>query len=158
MSHHTSQFGFFIRCQNQSGIHVKKTARQGKRIDVIRVDHLDRERHLSIGVAYQVLSHPVDVFCNHRVLDQLYAGFHLLGILLAHGNLFLHPIPVSHASLAADIAVSHSINIRLTALVFYLVGVGLNAGRSGLGRGAGSSILAFRCSSDLVLGKIKGIA
>ena len=80
----------------------------------------------------------------------------MLGILLAHGNLFLDPKPVSHAGLAANIAVSHRINIRLTALVFYLVGVGLNAGRSGgLGRGAGGSILVFRCSSARILGKTK---
>ena len=119
--HHSGQLRFLVCRQDQSGIDIEKTTRQSEGIDVVGVDYLDCERHLRIGIAHQVLSHPVDVFSHHRVLDQLHRGFDLLGILLAHGDLFLHAIPVAQSGLAAHVAIAYSFDIRLAAVVFDLV-------------------------------------
>src|SRR2546421_11237176 len=37
--HHPGQLSFFIRRQNQPGVHVKEPARQGESIDLFRIDH-----------------------------------------------------------------------------------------------------------------------
>ena len=76
---------------------------------------------MRVGIPYQVLPQSVYVFRDHRVLDQLHRGFHLLGITLTHGNLFFHAVPVSQPGLAADVPIADGIYISPAALMFNLV-------------------------------------
>src|SRR5580704_7594440 len=45
--HHTRQFGLFVGAQNQAAVHIEKAAGQSKRVNFIRVDHLDGEGTLA---------------------------------------------------------------------------------------------------------------
>ena len=87
MRHDSGQFGLFVSSQNQPRIDVKESAGKRKCVDVVRIDDLDCEGHLRIGIAHQVLAQAVDVLGNYRIVDHLGLSFHLLGNLLAHGNL-----------------------------------------------------------------------
>ena len=69
MRHYSSQFGFLICSEDHARIHVEEAAGQRESVDVIRVDHLDRERHLRVRVSNQVLAEPIDVFGNDRIVD-----------------------------------------------------------------------------------------
>ena len=62
MRHHAGQFRFVVRLQNQPGIHEEESARQRERVHFFGVDHFDRERHLGVGIAHQVLADAIDVF------------------------------------------------------------------------------------------------
>src|SRR5215469_3111475 len=54
--HNTGKFGLFVSSQDQSRVYVEESAGQGESIDFVRVDNLDGERDLGIGVADQVLT------------------------------------------------------------------------------------------------------
>src|SRR6266478_5279547 len=109
--HYASHFRFVVGSQDQAGIHVKKTTRQSESIDRVRVDDLDRERNLGIGVPHQVLTQPVDVLRDDGILDQLGTGVDLLCILRAHIDLGCDAIAVSDAPAAADGAVADGLEV-----------------------------------------------
>src|SRR6185437_12404558 len=95
VGHDAGQLSFVIGRQDQAGIDVEKSAWQGESIDLVRINHLDREGYFGIGVAYQVLAHAVDVLANNRIFDQLDRGLHLLGVLAPHINLRVNAVPVA---------------------------------------------------------------
>ena len=94
MRHHAGQFGLRIRLQDQPGVDEEKSARQRECVDVFRVDHLDGERHLGVGVAHQVLPDAVHVLGDNRVVDDLGLPLHLLRQPFAERNLFFKRIEV----------------------------------------------------------------
>ena len=69
--HHACEFSLVISGQQQTLVDVKETTRQCKRIDFVRVDDFDRERHLRVGVQNDVLTHAIYVLGDHRVVDKL---------------------------------------------------------------------------------------
>ena len=87
--HHARQFRFGIGAQDQSAIHVEKSARQRERIHHIGIDHLDREGNLRVRIAHQVLPHAVHVFGHDRIVDQLRRALHFLRQALAQRDLAL---------------------------------------------------------------------
>jgi hypothetical protein len=56
MRHNSGEFGSVIGVKNHTRIDKEKSARQGERVHLLTVDHLDRKRHFGVGVAGQVLS------------------------------------------------------------------------------------------------------
>ena len=90
--HHSREFRFLIRVQDQAAVDVEKSARQRERIHHVRIDHLDCERHLRVGVAHQVLPHAVHVFRDHRVVDEFRALLDFLGQLLAQRDVVFERI------------------------------------------------------------------
>src|ERR1039458_9277793 len=69
------------------------------------VNHLESERHLGVGVACQVLAHPVHVLGDDRVVHQLRLALDLSSQLLAHGDLFFDGIAIEAAHVpVADLA------------------------------------------------------
>src|SRR5262249_22578085 len=95
---------------------------------------LDGERNLRIRVANQVLSDAVDVFRNHRIVNQLYLSFDLLGELPAHRHLFLDAIPVAHTAAASHVAIADGIYVGLASIVFNLAVILGGQGRRSLFR------------------------
>ena len=83
VGHHSGKLRFFVGVHDQAAIHVEKSAGKRERIDLIRVDHLDRERNLGVRIAHQVLAHAIHVFSNHRVGDELCGTVSFLCELLA---------------------------------------------------------------------------
>ena len=106
----------------ESRVDIEETAGQCEGIDVIRVNDLDGERYLRVGVAYQVLADAVHLG-DHRVADHLGAGFHLLGIGLAHADFAFNRVPVAKAA-AANLAVADGVHVVLAAVMLDLAGVG----------------------------------
>ncbi len=124
MRHHAGQFRLFIGRQDQAGIHIKKAARQRERIDLVGIDHLDRERHLRVRIPHQVLPDPVDVLIHERILNQLHAALDFHRVLLANLDLGLKRVPVADAA-PADFAVANRIHIVFAAGMLHLAGVRL---------------------------------
>ena len=63
--------GFLIGSQNQTAVDVKETTGKRKGVDLFRVDHLDCEGDLRVGIADQVLTDTVDILDDHRIGDEL---------------------------------------------------------------------------------------
>ena len=124
MCHHARELGFLVGCQNQPRIHIEEPTGQREGVHFIGIDDLDGERHLRVGVAHQVLPDSVHILIDHRVLNHLGAGFHHLGVFLAHTDLAFDRIPVSHAA-APDFTVADGIHVVLSAVVLNLAVVGL---------------------------------
>src|SRR5205807_1170062 len=131
VGHHARQLGLFVRSQNQARVYVKEASGQSEGMDVIRVDNLNRERYLGVGVARQVLPDTIHIFVDHGVLNQLGTGFHLLGILLAHSNFAFDGIPVAQTP-PAHLAVAYGVHVVLAAIVLDFAVIGLRY-RLGLG-------------------------
>jgi len=83
MRHHSRQLGFIVGLENQAGVYKEKPAGQGEGVDLLGIQHLDRERYLGVGVAHQVLAEAVDVFGNYRIVDDLSLPLDLLRQLLS---------------------------------------------------------------------------
>ena len=110
MGHDAGQLGFLVGIENEPGIHIEETTRQGHGIDFVGIDDLDGEGHLAIGVLHDVLSDAVDVFGDHRIGDEVGALFDLGGVHLAHLDLGIGGVPVSHSA-SADVAIAHGIHV-----------------------------------------------
>jgi len=139
VGHHAGQFGLFVRCKDQSAINVKKASRQGESVDLVRVDDFDRERHLGVGVANQVLPNPVDVFVDDRVLHHAGGLFHHHGVLLAHLDFGFGGVPVAQTALPYP-AVANGVDVVFAAVVDSLrrsICVGGRAAIALCGRGVG---------------------
>ena len=111
MCHDASQFSFVVGSQDQAGIDIEEASGQRECIDLIRIHHLDSERHKGIGVPHQVLTNTIDEFGNCRIGDEFGGSFDLLGKLLAHLDLLFQAIPVPQTASATHIAVTDGIDI-----------------------------------------------
>ena len=116
--HHSRKFRFFLRPQNQPAVHVEKSARQRKRVHFIGIDHLDREWHLRIRIAHQVLPHAVDVLRHHRVIDHLGTAFHFLRQRFSQRNLVFQRVEIDAL---AHIPVPDCVHIILRIFRVYLI-------------------------------------
>ena len=92
--HHARQFGFVIGFQDQPGIDEEESAGKRKGVDLLGVDHLDRERDLGIGIAHQVLAHAIHILGDDRVVDDLGLALDFLRHLLAERDLLFERIEV----------------------------------------------------------------
>src|SRR5438270_4288811 len=54
--HDSGELGFLVSSEDQARIHVKEATWQSEGVDVVRVNNLDRKRHLRIGITNYVLS------------------------------------------------------------------------------------------------------
>ena len=134
MRHDAGHFGFFVRGQNQPGVHVEESAGQGHRVDHVGINDLDGERHLRVRVANQILSDAVHVLGNDGIVDQFDLGLDLLGILAPARDLSLNGVPVAYAASATHVAVPDCIYVGLAAVMLDLaVILGRQGGRLLLG-------------------------
>ncbi len=129
--HHSRQFRFVVSRQNQPGIHKEEAARKSKRVHLVRVDDLNGEGDLRVGIAHDVLSHSVHVFRDHRIGDYLRRLLDLLGILLAHRDLLVEVVPVADAASASDVAIADGIEIANAAVVIVGIGIPIGCRRGG---------------------------
>src|SRR6266404_5496515 len=139
VGHHAGQLGFIVSGEDQARINVEETAGQREGINVVRINDLDDEWHLRIGVADQVLAQPVDVFADSRISDQLGGGLDLQGVVLAHRDLLFQTVPVSEAAAAASFSASYGVDVAEAAIVISLDGA------SGGSRRAGQTSARRRC-------------
>ena len=110
MGHYAGQFGFFIGIKNQAGIDVEEAAGQGHGVDFVRIDDLDGEGHLAVGVLDDVLPDAIDVFGDNRIGDEAGALLDLHGVTLAHLDFGVGRVPVAHSA-AADIAIAYRADV-----------------------------------------------
>src|SRR5438270_5062623 len=103
--HYAGELSFFVSRKDKAGVYVEEASRKSKGVYFVRIDYFDRERHLRVGVAHQVLANTIHVFSDHWVLHQLHAGLHLLGIFFAHADFTFERVPIAHAA-AANFAVA----------------------------------------------------
>ena len=61
VSHDAGQFRLFVGVQDEAGVDVEEAAGKGKGVDLVRIDDLDGEGHLAVGVLDDVLADAVDV-------------------------------------------------------------------------------------------------
>ena len=101
--HHTGQFSLVIGCRNYAGVHEKEATRQRERVNLFRVDHLNCERNLRIGIAHQILANAIDIFRNDRIVDDLRLALHFLRHLFADADFFFDRVEVQAF---ADIAIA----------------------------------------------------
>ena len=94
MRHHSRQFSLVACAQDEAGIDEQESARQGKGIDLIGIDYLDGKWHLGVRVVRQILSEPVNVFRDNRVVHDFGLALHLLGHLLAKRDFLLHRVEI----------------------------------------------------------------
>ena len=131
VGHHPGQLRLLLGVQNQAGINEEEPSRQRKRVDLIRIDDLDRERHLAVGILDDVLPHPLHIFHHHRIGDEPGALLDLFGVHPAHLVLIVGRVPVAHAP-APDVAIAHRAHVvyasrlhvdLLAAGLHHLVGI-----------------------------------
>ena len=113
VGHHARQFGLVLGQLDQAGVDVEVAAGQRERVDLVGVDHLDRERHLGIGTVDDVLPDAVDVLCDHWIVDDLGILLDVGSQLLADPNLLFEAVEVDSL---ADFAVADLGDILLVVL------------------------------------------
>jgi hypothetical protein len=67
---HPREFGLAIAGKDQPLIYKEKTAGQRDCVDFIGVNDAKRERNLGIGISYNGLAYPSDVFPNGDILNE----------------------------------------------------------------------------------------
>jgi hypothetical protein len=87
--HDPSEFRFIVGFQNEPRIDEENSPGKGRCIHILGIYHLNRKRHLCVGVADQVLANTVHVLGNDWILDDLRFPLYLLRHLLAQRDLFL---------------------------------------------------------------------
>ena len=136
MGHHAGQFGFFLGAENQAAVYIKETAGKSESVDLVRVNHLDGEGNLGVGVAHEVLPDAVYVFGDDRIINQLGGTLDFLGKALAQSDFLLNRKPVHFAT---DFAIADGLDVFLSVLridgIFLL---------HGLFSGSGSRLLSLR--------------
>ena len=110
MCHDAGKLRFVLSCNEKSTSYVQKSTRESQSIDFFGVDHLNRKRHLGIGVAHQSLSNAVYVFRYEGIVQRLGKAFNLVRILPADLCLSSQRIPVAETG-ASD--VSHAYGIQV---------------------------------------------
>ena len=110
----------FVGDLDQPGVDENEAARQGESIRRIVVDDLEFEGETGVGVPHQVLSHPVHILRDDRVVQQFRLARHFLGELFSEGDLLLDRVEVHTLT---DVAVSN-----LAGIVLFTVG-GKSSGR-----------------------------
>ena len=116
MCHHGSQLGFVIGGENETAVDVEEATGQGKRVDLVRLDDFDRERDLGVRVSDNVLSDPVDVLVDHRIIDQLHLTLDFRSELTAHCDFLLKRDEVDAA--LVDVPIPDVIHIGVLLLAF----------------------------------------
>ena len=111
--HHACELGFVLRLQDQPGVHEEEAARQRHRVHFFGVQHLDRDRHLRVRVADEVLADAIDVLGDDRIVDDFRLALDLLRDLLAERDLLLDRVEVDAL---ADVAIADGIGIFLFVL------------------------------------------
>ena len=111
--HDPSEFGFVLSQLDQAGVDIEVAARQGERVDLVGVDHLDCERHLGIGIVDDVLSDPVDVLGDHWILHDLGVPLDVCGQLLAKLDFLFQAVEVDRL---ANVAVANLGDILLVVI------------------------------------------
>ncbi len=94
MRHHSRQFRLVAGAQDKAGIDEQESARQGKGIDLIGIDYFDGKWHLGVGVVRQILSEPVNIFRDYRVVHDSGLALHLLGHLFAECDFLLDRVEI----------------------------------------------------------------
>ena len=87
--HHARQLGFAIGPQDQARVDEEESSGQRESIHLFGIQHLDGERNLGVGIAHQVLTDPVHVLADDRVVDHLGLALDFVRQLLAQGDLLL---------------------------------------------------------------------
>ena len=108
MRHHAGQLGFGVRFQDQARVDEEEAARKREGVDILGVDHLDRERNLGVGIAHQVLAHAIDVLGDLGIVDDLGLPLDLLRQAFAERDLLLDRVDVQPG---VDLAVADLIGI-----------------------------------------------
>ena len=106
MRHNPRQFSLFVGIQDQTRVDIEEATRQSKRIDLVRIQDLDRERDLAVGILHDVLADAIDILRDNRVCDEFGALFNLICVGLSHFDLGICGVPVSQA-LSTNFAVAH---------------------------------------------------
>src|SRR5262249_26065219 len=84
--------GLVIGGFEQTAVDVKEPAGQRESVDLLGVDHFDRERDFGVGMEHYVLRDAVDVFGDDRVVVDLGGAVDLGGELASYGHLFFDRI------------------------------------------------------------------
>ena len=88
MRHHAGEFGFAVNCQDQSAIHVQVAAGKGENLGVLRIDDLDGDGHLRVGVAGEFLAEAVYVIADAQIGNEFGMPVNALGQRIAQSLLF----------------------------------------------------------------------
>ncbi len=110
MSHDASHLGFFVSVEDEAGVDVEEAAGQCHGVDLVRIDDLDGERDLAVGVLDDVLADAVDVLFNDGIGDEVGAFLDLIGVGLAHLDFRVGGVPVAHTP-AADVPVPYCADV-----------------------------------------------
>ena len=116
MRHHTRKFVFGVASQNKTGVYIEEATGQRHGIDLVRVKDPDRERHLSVRVAHNVLTNTIHVLDDHRISHEVRRLFDLHRILLAVGDFPVCREPISHAT-TPNITGSDSLDVVFASLL-----------------------------------------
>jgi hypothetical protein len=69
MRQEPSQFGLTIGGFEHPATDIEIASRQGKGVDIIRIDDLDREWHSGVRVKGNILPDPIDILSDQLIID-----------------------------------------------------------------------------------------
>ena len=118
VGHHARQLGLAAGQLDQARIDIEIPTWQGKRVDFVAVNDLDRKRHASVGVANQILSHSVDVLGDDRVVNDLRVAFNLGRQLFAERDFLFDRIEVDALT---DVPFADRLDVFLGLLRLFLL-------------------------------------
>jgi hypothetical protein len=55
VGHDARELRLLLRAKNQPAVYIKESPRQREGIDLVGIDHLDREGHAGIGIPHEIL-------------------------------------------------------------------------------------------------------
>ena len=119
MRHDSGQFRLFVSREYDARVHEDEPAREGKGVDAVVFDHLERERHLGVGVPDDILPDAVDELVDDRVLDEPDLTLHLGGQLASERDLFLERREVQVTQSLVDVAVPDVVDIGVLGLLLF---------------------------------------
>ena len=114
VGHDAGKFGLFVSGHDEAGVDVEEAAGKGHGVDLVRVDDLDGEGDLAIGVLDDVLTDAVDVFDDDGVGDEVGGLLDLHRVGLADADLPVGGVPVADAA-TADVAVAYGVDVIFAA-------------------------------------------
>src|ERR1700756_4536908 len=94
MGHDPPQLRLLLGAKNQPAIHIKESSRQREGIDLVGIDHLDREWYSRVRIAHEILSDAIYIFRDDRVVDELGRALDLLRQLLTECNFLFQRVEV----------------------------------------------------------------